>query len=184
MWATSCRLRQRLGRVRWSQSRPLLQLSQDEIKTLCESWGFLQLASRLPNPSPLWLQPPVRKCRRASLGPSQSINLTNLMRVHISILLYLPPCCSLPSPSEEPSPLFQRMLPKWRLRERRYSPDCRDEMQGFSLASAAERKGVTQEVVCVAFLSSFIFQAFSDLIWCEITNWPLAAAPCVHNRTH
>lgn len=69
---------------------------------------------------------------RTSLGPSRSAKLTNLKRLHISILLYLSPRHP-PRNYPRLGSSFQRMLPKWRLRERRYSPDCRDKMRGSLL---------------------------------------------------
>lgn len=117
-------------------------------------------------------------CRRTSLGPSRSAKLTNLKWVHISILLYLSPRHPLRNPLRLGSP-FQRMLPKWRLGERRYSPDCRDKMRG-SLLSAGRveeiyiskkrrRKAGSCASECVFFHPPppFIFPSFlwSDLMW-------------------
>lgn len=108
-------------------------------------------------------------CRRTSLGPSRSAKLTNLKWVHISILLYLSPRHPLRSPLRLGSP-FQRMLPKWRLGERRYSPDCRDKMRGSLYFK--KRGGERQEVARASVSSStlpppFIFPSFlwSDLMW-------------------
>lgn len=70
--------------------------------------------------------------RRTSLGPSRSGKLTNLKRLHISILLYLSPRHPPRNPRRLGSP-FRRMLPKWRLRERRDSPGCKDKMRGSLL---------------------------------------------------
>lgn len=147
--------------------------------------GIFTACIPLPNPSHLcnsYIYPTQKKgYRRASLGLSTSIKLTNLKRVHISILLYR----FYPSISKELSPVtrcsrrcFQNggsgsasipQLPRW---------DA-----GLSLASAAgEKEAGSCESVCV-FLPSFIFPSFSDLIWNHKLA-PIAAAPCVHNITH
>lgn len=132
----------------------------------------------------LQLQNPAGREGMTSLGHSRSVNVTNLMwfHQHSSSSLH-------PSPSEEPfcDFLFQRMLPKWRLGERCYSPGCSDDMQRSLLWAPRKRGGDEQEVVWVRaffFPLFFYFHNFSDPIWCESTNWPLVAAPCVHNRTH
>lgn len=59
------------------------------------------------------------------------------------------------------------------------------EMRRKLLSREFNWKKEEVQLVCVFFAPPpFIFPAFSDLIRREITNWSLAAAPCVHNRTH
>lgn len=136
----------------------------------------------------LQLQNPAVIEGRTSLAHSRSVNSTNLKWFHQHSSLYFHPL-----PSEElfcDFP-FQKMPPKWRPGEHCYSPGCSDDMRRSLLWEPRKRGGDEQEVMWAQaffnifiFFPSFIFPTFSDPIWCESTNWPLVAAPCVHNRTH